>query len=399
MRESFFLSALKREAKDWESRGLRRYRKTLLTPAGPHLQLMGQIGSSRSFLSNDYLGLAAHADLREGVAEAAHLWGVVSGASPLVSGHMQCHADAEKILADFTGFEDSLLFITGYMANLAVITSLLTGPEDVVFSDSLNHASLIDACRLSRSRIERFSHLDTQHLAALLKATSARRRLIVTDAVFSMDGDCADLARLVDLAEEYDALVLVDDAHGFGVRGSQGKGSLAEDNVCSDRVILMATLGKAAGLSGAFVAATAFLIEHFVQRARTYIFSTSPSPALVGAIPMSLKLIQEGGFRREKLKELSNRFASGVATWRYPTYFYGTPIIPVLVGSELQTMHCVQALAQRGLLVAGIRPPTVPIGTSRLRISLTAAHDLSDVDALLSAAHSAGFHGDPVDGA
>ncbi len=398
MSESFFLSTLKREAKDWESLGLRRHRKTLLTPAGPHLQLEGQRGSALSFLSNDYLGLAAHPDLRDGVAKAARLWGVGSGASPLVSGHMQCHADAEKTLAYFTGFEDALLFITGYMANLAVITSLLTSPEDVVFSDSLNHASLIDACRLSRARIARFSHLDTQHLAELLKATPARRRLIVTDAVFSMDGDCADLSRLVELAEEFDALVLVDDAHGFGVRGSQGKGSLSEDNICSDRVILMATLGKAAGLSGAFVAATKFLIEHFVQHARTYIFSTAPSPALVGAIPMALKLIQEGEFRRVRLKALSARFASGVASWRYPTFFYGTCIIPVLVGNEIQTMHCAQALSHRGVLVAGIRPPTVPAGTSRLRISLTAMHELKDVDTLLFAAEEVGFHRDVVDG-
>lgn len=391
MRGSAFIASLEKEAQEWRARGLTRQRKVLLSPTGSRIQLEGKEGSSLSFLSNDYLGLAAHPDLRNAVSCSVQTWGAGSGASPLVSGNMRCHAHAEKSLAAFVGFEDALLFITGYMANLAVISSLLNSPDDVVFSDQLNHASLIDACRLSRGRIERYPHLDTDYLAKSLRTSTARRRLIVTDAVFSMDGDCAPLSRILALAEEFDALVLVDDAHGFGVRGPNGRGSLAEERLRSDRVIMMATLGKAAGLSGAFVAASAFLIEHFVQHARTYVFSTAPSPALVGAVPDSIRLIREADPLRQKLRILSQHLAMGVKQWKYPVHFHGTPIIPVLVGDENQAMRCAQSLADRGVFVAGIRPPTVPLGSSRLRISLSAAHEIEDIEFLIQAANTAGF--------
>jgi 8-amino-7-oxononanoate synthase len=391
MKESLFLSELAKDAKEWESRNLRRERKVLVLPAGPRIQLLGNLRPSLSFLSNDYLGLASHPDLKDAISSAAQSWGAGAASSPMVSGHMQCHADAEQALAAFTGFEEALLFITGYMANLAVITSVLTSPEDVVFSDHLNHASLIDACRLSRARIERYPHLDMLALAESLKTRPARRRLIVTDAVFSMDGDRAPLGRLLELAEEFDALILIDDAHGFGVLGAQGRGSVSEGQIYSDRVILMATLGKAAGLSGAFVASSAFLIEYLLQHARTYVFSTAPSPALVGAIPTSLKLIQEGEQQRSQLRMLTSRLSDAVGASRYPFRFYGTPIVPVIVGDEAETMHCARLLADQGVWVAGIRPPTVPVGSSRLRISLSAAHTFQDVDLLVHSAKSAGF--------
>jgi len=393
MTHSGFLSSLQKEAHDWEARGLTRQRRVVLSPAGPHIQIEGRPFETLSFLSNDYLGLAAHPDLRIAVAEAVQAWGAGSGASPLVSGNMRCHLQAERALAEFVGAEDALLFITGYMANLAIISSLLSSPEDVVFSDSLNHASLIDACRLSRARIERYPHLDMQALSQALKNTHARRRLIVTDGVFSMDGDCAPIALLAEFAEEFDALLVVDDAHGFGVRGEQGRGSLSEECVQSDRIILMSTLGKAAGLSGAFVSASAFLIEFFVQHARTYIFSTSPSPALVGAIPQALKLLREGEERRQKLKDLSRYLALGASAWRYKTAFHGTPIIPVITGDERETMQYAHRFAELGVLLAGIRPPTVPVGTSRLRISLSAAHETKDIDYLLESAQAIGFCG------
>lgn len=391
MVKSSFLESLETEARDWSDRGLMRHRKSIQTPVGSRIQMPGKEEPSLSFLSNDYLGLAAHPVLREAVANSAQRWGAGSASSPLVSGHLACHADAEMALAAFTGFEQALLFITGYMANLAVVTSLLTSPEDVVFSDSLNHASLIDACRLSRAQIQRYAHLNMTDLAGLLQNTPARRRLIVTDAVFSMDGDCAPLSCLLRLAEEYDALILVDDAHGFGVRGPHGMGSVSEEAAHSERLILMATLGKAAGLSGAFIAASALLIEYFVQHARTYIFSTSPSPALAGAIPAALNLIQESELRRKHLRDLGKYFALGSDKWRYPPQFSGTPIIPVVVGGERETMRFAESFARAGVWLAGIRPPTVPSGTSRLRISLSAAHTFNDIDMLLDVAGSLGF--------
>jgi len=386
-----FLEALRQQAADWDSKGLRRQRKTVHSATSPHIQLTKDCKPSVSFLSNDYLGLAAHPELRQAVSESAAQWGVGAGASALISGHMECHQEAESALAQFTGFEAALLFITGYMANLAVITSLLSGSDDVVFSDSLNHASLIDACRLSRARIERYPHCDTETLAQMLDATPARRRLIVTDAVFSMDGDCADLKRLLSLAEDYDALLFVDDAHGFGVRGPQGRGSLALEGLESDRLIMMGTLGKAAGLSGAFVAASAFLIEHFVQHARTYVFSTAPSPALVGAIPKAIELIQAGDSRRAHLMQLYDRFVLGSRAWRYPIGLHGTPIIPVMVGGANEAMNWVKALVEQSVYVAGIRPPTVPEGGSRLRLTLSAAHCFDDLEVLLNAAERVGL--------
>lgn len=386
---SGFLDALRRAATDWEAQGLRRQRRLVQGPVGPWIELAGQ-GRCLSFLSNDYLGLSAEPRLCEAVAEGARRWGAGSGASALISGHLGCHAEAERCLAEFVGSEQALLFITGYMANLAVVSALLEGEQDVVFSDRLNHASLIDGCRLSRARVLRYAHADLEDLAHRLSAHPARRRLIVTDAVFSMDGDCADLRGLLGLAEQHDALLLVDDAHGFGVLGPGGRGSLAAQGVHSDRLILMGTLGKGAGLSGAFVAATSAVVEHLVQHARTYVFSTSPAPAVVAAIPTALALLEGGDWRRERLGQLREQVSLGSAAWRRPAVDSGTPILPVQVGDVGETMRLAGALAGEGVLVAGIRPPTVPPGSSRLRISLSAAHVAEDIDLLCAVAQRQG---------
>ncbi len=374
--------------------GLTRHRRTLDAPVGVHVQDRDGGSAKLSFLSNDYLGLAGHPDLRQALADGALQWGAGSGASPLVSGHLGCHADAEAALAEFVGAEASLLFITGYMANLAVITSLLDHADDVVFSDALNHASLIDGCRLSRARVVPYAHGDLQMLQGLLLAHPGRRRLIATDAVFSMDGDQADLGSLLALAELHDTLLLVDDAHGFGVQGPQGRGSVAAANLHSERVILMGTLGKAAGLSGAFVAGDARVIEHLVQRSRSYIFSTSPAPAVAAAIPSALRLIAAGDARRRHVQALRTCLQEMAAQWRFTLPWGETPIAPVLVGEAAVTMTLAAALAQQGVLVAGIRPPTVPLGSSRLRISLSASHQLEDLRTLQSAARMVGFEVD-----
>ena len=387
---STFLAALEGQSKAWVERGVRRQRRILDGPADVRTAIAGQRATT-AFLSNDYLGLAADPELREAVAEGARLWGAGAASSPLISGHMRCHANAEEALADFTGHAAALLFITGYMANLAVVSSLLGDPADAVFSDSLNHASLIDGCRLSRARIERYPHGDLATLAERLEAVPARRRLIVTDAVFSMDGDSADLHGLHALAEQYDALLLVDDAHGFGVFGPDGRGSLAAAGIRSERVILMGTLGKAAGLSGAFVAASALIIEHLIQHARSYVFSTAPAPALAYAIPTALDLIVGGEARRAQLRLLRTRLAVLAKDWRYPLATFASPIVPIHIGGAVETMQLAQGFAEQGVLLAGIRPPTVPVGASRLRISLSASHETQDVDTLAQAARTLGF--------
>lgn len=385
-----FLEALRTQAESWAAQGLNRSRRQVDGPVGPRLQVTGG-ASYLSFLSNDYLGLAAAPELRAAVAEGAMRWGAGSGSSALISGHLACHAYAEQALAEFVGAQSALLFITGYMANLAVVASLVQGSEDVVFSDQLNHASLIDGCRLSRARILRYRHRDLAELGRLLSSTPARRRLILTDGVFSMDGDVADLPTLLQLAEQHDALLVVDDAHGFGVLGPEGRGTAAAAGVASERLVQVGTLGKAAGLSGAFVAGCATVVDHLLQHARTYVFSTAPAPALAAAIPEALRLIRHGQARRDQLGLLRSVLRASSLGWQRRPVDSGTPILPVLVGEAGQTMGLAARLAERGVLVAGIRPPTVPEGSSRLRISLSAAHAEEDVRALWKAGVAVGL--------
>ena len=372
---------------------LRRRRRVVETPSQPHLTADGK--PLLSFCSNDYLGLANHPEIVEALCEGARRWGAGSGASHLVGGHLQPHEDLARRIAEFTGMERAITFSTGYMANLAV-TPALVGRGDAVFADRLNHASLIDAALASRAEHKRYAHNDTDMLEELLAESDAKTKLILTDSVFSMDGDLARLPRLYELAEQYDAWLVVDDAHGFGVLGRQGRGSLDHFGIpASPRVVLMGTFGKAAGVAGAFVAGHATVIEWLINTARTYIFTTAAPPALSCALLKSLDLIAAGDDRRAHLRALIARFREGVANvatekgWSLADS--PTAIQPVIVGDNAATLNLSASLEARGLWVPAIRPPTVPKGSARLRVSLSAAHTLDDVDALL-----AGLRGDEV---
>ena len=365
--------------------GLLRRRRTLDAPCGPEAVIEGR--RVVAFCSNDYLGLANHPALVAAAQTAAGRWGVGSGASHAVSGHLRPHADLEERLAAFVGRERALYFTTGYMANLAVAPTLV-GRDDAIFADKLNHASLIDATLLARAEHVRYAHGDVDALARRLEQSRARRKLILTDAVFSMDGDLAPLPELFALAERFDAWLVVDDAHGFGVLGPGGRGSLAHfDLPSSPRLILMGTLGKAAGVSGAFVAGDRRVIEWLMQRARSYIFTTASSPILAAALLASLELIAAGDERRAQLQGLIVRLREGLNGLPWRLLPSPTAIQPLLIGGNEAAVRLAGRLFERGLWVPAIRPPTVPAGTARLRISLSAAHRESQIDDLVAALH------------
>ena len=393
------LNDLKIELDQRDANGLTRCRRLLQSAQSAHIVVDNQ--PVLSFCSNDYLGLANHPELiaamQHGVAEA----GVGSGASHLITGHHQYHDNLEKELAAFVGFDDALLFSTGYMANIGVVTSLV-GRGDVIFADKLNHASLNDAALISRADLQRYAHNDMVALENLLRKSAeknaekskARRQLIIVDAVFSMDGDIVAVSDLLKLCERYDAYLLVDDAHGFGVLGSNGRGVLSHFSLsafnASSRIIYMATLGKAAGVSGAFVAANQVIVDTLKQKARTYIYTTASPPALAYALSTSLELIQHGDALRTHLQHLiaTLKEALGrVGKWRLMAS--NTAIQPLLVGSNADAVKLSEYLLTLGILVPAIRPPTVPENTARLRITLTAAHTLQDVEKLVEAINSA----------
>lgn len=362
--------------------GLRRTRRLLDTPQRARVTVDG--GEYTAFCSNDYLGLAADPRLMAAARTGMDRYGVGAGASHLILGHSGAHHQLEEALASFVRRPRALLFSTGYMANMGVVGAL-AGRGDAVFADRLNHASLNDAALLSRATFKRYPHNDLAVLARLLETTPARRRLVIVDAVFSMDGDIAPVPALLALCERHDAWLLIDDAHGFGVLGAQGRGTLAHFGIDSERVIYMATLGKAAGVAGAFVAAGEDLIETLIQNARTYIYTTAMPPLLAQALLASLPLIAEEEWRRERLRQLTTqlRHELGNAPWRLlPSE---TPIQPLLVGGNAGALGLSARLAAQGLLVPAIRPPTVPQGTSRLRISLSADHTAADVTRLTTA--------------
>ena len=337
-----------------------------------------------AFASNDYLGLANHPQLIAAAQAGAARWGVGAGSAHLVAGHSLAHEQLERRLAQFVGLPDALLFATGYMANLALITALL-GRGDAVFADRLNHASLNDACLLARADFKRYPHNDLQRLERLLANSKAPCKLIVVDAVFSMDGDLAPLDALLALAERYDAWLYLDDAHGFGVLGAHGQGCLAHWRLQSPRLIYMATLGKAAGVAGAFVAASADLIEWLVNRAHTYIYTTAQPPLLAESLLQSIELIDKESWRRERLTSLIAQLRQGCADLPWRLLPSLTPIQPLLVGSSEAALNLAEGLRQQGIWVPAIRPPTVPDGEARLRISLSAAHTQGDVERLLAA--------------
>lgn len=338
-----------------------------------------------TFCSNDYLGLANHPAVIQAFQQASNQYGVGSGAAHLVSGHTRLHQALEEALAAFTGRERALLFSTGYMANLGVVTALLDR-YDTVFEDKLNHASLIDAGSLCGAKRVRYPHNNVAQLAKRLAHTETGEKLIVSDGVFSMDGDVAPMRNLAQLAHQYNAWLMVDDAHGLGVLGKNGAGVVeVEDLTQQDVPVLMGTLGKALGTAGAFVAGSQELIEYLIQTARPYIYTTGQPPAIAAASLASLKLVQTEAWRRDYLQQLIQRFRHGAQQLGLALTDSTTPIQPIILGSSEAALQASRQLEQKGILVTAIRPPTVPANTARLRVTLSAAHTEQELDQLLSA--------------
>ncbi len=364
------------------SQSLLRTRRVVEGPQGPLLQVDGT--QELSFCSNDYLGLANHPALIAAATDALQRYGMGAGASPLISGHSRAHESLESELAAFVGMPSALVFGSGYMANLGV-TAALVGKEDTVIVDRLAHASLIDGARLSGASLKVFPHNDAVRLEQVLARCTTGRKLVLTDAVFSMDGDLAPLVELAAVCGRHDAWLLVDDAHGLGVLGPQGRGSLALAGVRAAHVLTMGTLGKAAGVAGAFVAGDAGVLAWILQRARTYMFSTAHPPALAAATSASLALIAREDWRRERLQALAAQLRAGLAGLPWSLLPSATAIQPLIVGENAAARALSAALRAQGIWVPAICPPTVPKGTARLRISLSALHTSADVARLVAA--------------
>jgi len=361
---------------------LYRQRPTLQSPQGPEVVVDGQ--RLTAFCSNDYLGLANHPEVVEAWCAGARTWGVGGGASHLVVGHSAPHHAVEEALAELTGRPRALLFSTGYMANMGAITALV-GQGDTVLQDRLNHASLLDGGLLSKARFNRYLHNDAASLASRL-ARATGNTLVVTDGVFSMDGDLADLPALAKAARARDAWLMVDDAHGFGTLGAHGGGIVEHFGLGIDDVpVLVGTLGKACGTAGAFVAGSEALIESLIQFARPYIYTTSQPPGLACATLKSLELLRRERWRREHLDERIAQFREGARRIGLRLMDSPTAIQPILVGDSAQALQLSQRLRERGLLVTAIRPPTVAAGSARLRVTLSAAHSAAQVQLLLNA--------------
>jgi 8-amino-7-oxononanoate synthase len=373
--------ALSDELESRREQGLLRKRRILDGPQGAHATVDGR--DVLTFCSNDYLGLASDPRLIQAATVAMAQYGLGAGASHLITGHTTAHHEAEQALARFVGLKCALLFSTGYMANLGVVTAL-AGRGDAVFADRLNHASLNDAAQLSRAEWLRYPHNDLAALAQRLGESKAKNKLVLTDTVFSMDGDLAPVPELLELCEVHDAWLLLDDAHGFGVLG-EGRGALTHFNVASPRILYIGTLGKAVGVSGAFVAAAPEVIETLVQTSRPYIYTTAMPALLAATVTQSLRIIAAEPWRRERLQALVARLREGLRGCRWQLMDSATPIQPLLIGSNEKALRVSEALLERGILVPAIRPPTVPEGTARLRISLSARHTEADVDRLVQA--------------
>ncbi len=361
---------------------LYRQRPLLESPQGVQVTVDGQ--QLLAFCSNDYLGLASHPQVAEAMQEGVRRWGVGGGASHLVVGHSTAHHALEDALAEFTGRPRALLMSSGYMANLGAITALV-GQGDTVLQDRLNHASLLDAGLLSGARFSRYLHNDPHSLAQRLTRASGNT-LVVTDGVFSMDGDLAELPALCRTARSAGAWVMVDDAHGFGCLGDSGGGIVEHFGLGLEEVpVLVGTLGKSFGTAGAFIAGSEELIETLIQFARPYIYTTSQPPALAWATLRSLRLLREESWRREHLRALISRFRAGASELGLQLMDSPTPIQPLLIGDSERALQLSAGLRRRGILISAIRPPTVPRGTARLRVTLSAAHEQADVDRLLEA--------------
>lgn len=360
---------------------LYRQRRIVAGQQGAEITVAGQ--RVLSFCSNDYLGLANHPRIIKALKEGTELFGVGSGAAHLITGHTAAHHALEEALADFTGRPRALLFSTGYMANLGIVSALM-GRHDTIFEDRYNHASLIDAAKLSGARLQRYPHGDPENITASLLETP-HERMVATDGVFSMDGDIAPLRELATLCDK-DTWLLVDDAHGLGVLGDQGRGSVNDAGLAhQENHILMGTLGKAFGTAGAFVAGSHDLIETLIQDARSYVYTTAAPPALAWATLEALRLVKEKEWRRERLRLLIKQFQTGARELDIPLMPSRTPIQPIVAGDTKTANTLSTALLTQDILVTAIRPPTVPKGTARLRVTFSANHEESHVRRLLGA--------------
>ena len=375
-------SGLSEDLEDRKQQNLYRTRGVISTPQGIHVEIDGK--QVTNFCSNDYLGLANHPDIVKSFKNAADNYGVGSGSAHLICGHSAAHHALEEELAEFTGRDRVLLFSTGYMANVGVISALLSR-GDQVFEDKLNHASLLDGGLLSGARFKRYLHNDVEDLDQKIKPMS-NRSLIVTDGVFSMDGDIAPLPELAALAAKKNAWLMVDDAHGFGVLGESGGGVVQHYGLSQLEVpIVMGTLGKSFGTFGAFVAGSEQLIETLIQQARTYIFTTAFPAAIAEASRTSLKIVRSENWRREKLTQLVNYFRTNATQLGLQLSATASAIQPILIGDSQRAVEISHQLLERGFLVSAIRPPTVPKGKARLRITFSANHDEQQLDQLLDA--------------
>ncbi|THU04404.1 8-amino-7-oxononanoate synthase [Lampropedia puyangensis] len=390
---SSWLQALPKGLQQLSEQHLLRTRRQVAPAQGAHITVDGQ--RMLQFCSNDYLGLSQHPALVEAARQGALECGVGAGGSPMVNGHTAANAELEEALARYVQLPRALYFYAGFATNASVIAALV-GAEDAIFSDALNHASLIDGCRLSRARIHRYAHADLRELERLLASNPQQRKLVVSDAVFSMDGDVADMTGLLALCEQYDALLMLDDAHGFGMRGPQGRGSLAAVGLsganASARILYMGTLSKAAGVAGGFVAGSESLIEWLLQRTRSYTFATAAPGMLARALLVGLSVLEQGDGLRAHLQAQIVRLRQGLEPLLAATGWQllpsDTPIQALVIGDNAQALQLMEVLRQRGIWVPAIRPPTVPEGTARLRIALSANHTDADVAQLIAALHA-----------
>jgi glycine C-acetyltransferase/8-amino-7-oxononanoate synthase len=366
------MNEIEQRLREIEQLGLSRQLRTISTPQGPRVLLDGQ--PVLLLCSNNYLGLADHQRVREAAAQAALRWGVGAGASRLVSGTMTIHRRLEEHLAAFKGFEDCVLFGSGYLANLGTIGAL-AGPGDVVFSDELNHASIVDGCRLSRARVCVYRHGDVEHLDwSVRHHGSEGRRLIATDSVFSMDGDVAPLAEIVGVAREHGARLLVDEAHATGALGRGGRGAIAQAGLEGEVDVLVGTLGKALGSYGAYVCASTQMIRYLINSARALIFSTAPAPPAVAGALAALELMQERPDRVACLRSRARTLRCALSAEGFAVTEREMQIVPLLIGEEAAALALCQGALERGVFAQAIRPPSVPAGTSRLRLTVMASH-------------------------
>jgi 8-amino-7-oxononanoate synthase len=374
MKKAFFRD----EIRDLKKKGLYRELRTIEGEQDRSVVMNGK--RVLMFSSNNYLGLANHPGLKKASVDAALCYGTGSGGSRLISGNMEVHRTLEKEIALFKGTDRALLFSSGYHANVGAI-SALTGEGDLILSDELNHASIVDGCRLSRAEVRIYTHANMNSLKEILRRSSRfKKRLIVTDSVFSMDGDIAPLPDIADLAEKYSALVMVDDAHGTGVLGEKGKGVIEHFGLGGRVEIQMGTLGKALGSFGAYIAGSEDLIHYLANKARSFLYTTALPPSVCGSALAALKILGEGPRLISQLRHNATYFREGLRDLGYPIPEGETPIIPLVFGDPSVTMEMAQRLFDEGVYVQGIRPPTVPDGTSRLRITLMATHTKKQLD-------------------